>query len=141
MIFDREEQLQSPLELRFLEDCATVGLLVEPQFQIGKIHADFVVSGERVVIECDGEEWHGNEKTAVSDAGRNRIYAREGYAVIRIWGADVFRGGEELAYFIRKGVWAEEFEPGYLYKIYAEKPGFNEVPLIHMAVRRINTDV
>jgi very-short-patch-repair endonuclease len=141
MYAEREGDTQSPLERRFLEDCVTVGLRIEPQFSVENIHADFAIPEMHLVIECDGEEWHGNEDAGVADAHRNRIYARNGYAVLRLIGADIFRGGEALAEYIKLAVQRDEFETGHLYKIYANKEGWGAEPTIELVTRRIITDL
>ena len=52
MSYEQELKRQSPLEIRFLEDCRIAGLKVEPQYPIGQIHADFSIVDSKIVIEC-----------------------------------------------------------------------------------------
>ena len=117
MLYERNKKAESPLETRFLEDCATSGLLVEPQFRVGPIRADFRIVGTDVVIEVDGAEFHRGNET--EDRKRDRIYAENGYAVVRVKGADVFRGGEELVDLIKLWSLQGRFLPGNLYIAYS----------------------
>ena len=87
MYAERVSQTRSPLEARFLADCTTVGLLVEPNYPIGPIHADFAIVEEKIAIECDSVEFHGNKPgAATTDAERNKIYGTHGWTVLRIDG-------------------------------------------------------
>jgi very-short-patch-repair endonuclease len=88
---------QSPLEIRFFEDCQTVGLLLDPQFPVGPIHADFAIPNEMLVIECDSEEWHSTMDQVLNDDERDKIYRQHGYDVLRLRGRDIYADGEVLA--------------------------------------------
>lgn len=115
MIFERIDRTQSPLEVRFLEDCATIGLLVEPQFKVERIHADFGITGAKVVIECDSQQWHSSKAADVSDGQRNDVYARNGYAIVRLFGKEIYASGEQIAQEIKDWIQTEKFIPGYVY--------------------------
>jgi len=115
MIFERIKKTQSELEIRFLEDCATAGLVVEPQFRVGNIHADFAVPHAKLVIECDSKKHHSSESEKENDRKRDEIYLAHGYAVIRISGPDIYKHGEKIAEDIKLSIFRGEIEPGFLY--------------------------
>lgn len=121
MMYEREGKTQSPLETRFLEDCVTVGLQVEPQYAVGKIHADFAIPDKRVVIECDSDMYHSSEEAIMEDFNRNRIYTDAGWSVIRISGKDVYRAGELIAEQIKMIVQQGLLAPGKSIYIRADK--------------------
>ena len=101
MFYDKSLKIKSPLEIRFLEDCTTVGLIVVPQYPIGKIHADFAVPDKKIVIELDSKEWHATEESKIKDDERDQIYLSEGWKIVRITGKCVYKYGEKIAEEIR----------------------------------------
>lgn len=103
MIYERIEKVQSPLEKTFLEDCAVSGLLVEPQYPVGKIHCDFAVVDKQLAIECDSKEFHSSGEAMKNDQGRDEIYRKHEWAVLRISGRAILKGGENIAQLIKEG--------------------------------------
>ncbi len=97
------QKTQSPLETRFLEDCRTVGLLVEPQYKIGPIHADFAIPLKKIAIECDSKIHHSSEEARKNDESRNEIYLKHGWNVLRIRGRAIYSCGENIAEDIKNG--------------------------------------
>ena len=46
----------------------------------------------RLVIECDGHEWHEKTKEqAAADRKRDRLFVKNGYAVMRFTGSEIWR--------------------------------------------------
>lgn len=103
MLYNREDKVRSPLEKRFLEDCATVGLKVEPNYKIGPIHADFVVVDKKIAIEIDNIQYHSSREAMAEDDRRNDIYNSYGWGVIRIKSIGVLKDGEDIAFNIKSG--------------------------------------
>jgi very-short-patch-repair endonuclease len=78
-------------------DAWSTGLVLSPQFQIGKYRADFMVAyyrfqGEtsRVVVECDGTAFH--ERTELErhrEKARDRYMQKEGWKVFRYTGREI----------------------------------------------------
>jgi very-short-patch-repair endonuclease len=67
-------------------------------------HVDFVVSttfGDkiiRIVVECDGHDWHEREPWQASrDRRRDRVLQRRGYVVNRFTGRDIFHDARGCA--------------------------------------------
>lgn len=119
MMYEREGDTQSPLERRFLEDCVTAGLVVEPQCEVNGMHADFAIPSEKIVIECDSQQYHSTPAAWTEDERRDRRYAEDGWAVIRLTGPTIFKAGEQIAEKIKLMVLNHEFEAGKLYRFYA----------------------
>lgn len=121
MLFERIHNTQSPLEIRFLEDCASVGLLVEPQYPVEMIHADFAIPDRKIAIECDSKQFHSKSDEIKRDWDRNVIYARNEYAVIRLPGAAIMKGGERIVEEIKLRMSSNRFIPRFLYSFYVSK--------------------
>ena len=66
------------------------GIAHRVQVPIGPYFADFLVPHLRLVIECDGEYWHG--LNAGSDSKRDRVMKRMGYKVLRLPGKHIKSG-------------------------------------------------
>ena len=94
------QKTESPIEEMFLKDCRTVGLVVETQHQIGKYRADFYLRDRHIVVECDGKEFHGDEKKEY-DGDRDFFMERWGYKVVRIPGKFIFADGEAIAFYLK----------------------------------------
>lgn len=95
-----EEIFESPIErimYHRLMDFAKSqygAIYIECQVPIGKYFADFVVSyrpsEKKVVIECDGHEFHERTKEQVSrDKERDRYMTKQGFSVFRYSGTDI----------------------------------------------------
>ncbi len=103
MISNRIGKTQSPLEVAFLENCAVVGLLVEPQYLIGGLHADFALPERKIVFEVDSKQWHSSEESQINDRKRNDIYNKNGWRVVRLFaGAILGDRCEEILYEIKR---------------------------------------
>lgn len=73
----------SPIERMTWGEIRQAGLPLLPQFSIGPYFADFVSPTVKVVLECDGAEFHD----AAKDAKRDRFMADLGWTVYRATGA------------------------------------------------------
>ena len=86
---------ESPFEEMVLGLLLEKDFKVKPQYHVGAYRIDMVVSGggKRVGIECDGEQWHGQDKLK-EDMDRQAILERLGWKFIRIRGSVFFRDPE-----------------------------------------------
>lgn len=84
---------------------AGVGIKLRTQIELGKLHigrgfawrqfrADFLVD-EKLVVEIDGETWHGSPDARAKDAARDEVIRAEGYTVLRIPATVVFNTPNE----------------------------------------------
>lgn len=80
----------SPIESLAWGEIRYRGLPFWPQFPIGQYFADFADPIKKIVIECDGKNFHSREK----DAPRNAFMAGLGWRVYRISGSDCNRSLE-----------------------------------------------
>jgi very-short-patch-repair endonuclease len=66
------------------------GFPIRRQFPFRGYYLDFACLSRRVVIEVDGSQ-HGDDRQSEHDAVRDRILARHGFTVIRVWAGEVRR--------------------------------------------------
>jgi hypothetical protein len=83
-------QVQSRLELRFLQLCAAYGL-PRPltQVRLGRWPVDFYFPDERVAVETDGRRFHASVAKRRRDARKDRDLEALGVLLVRLVWADV----------------------------------------------------
>lgn len=100
------------------------GIDIHPQYKIGKYFADFVVvgitrknlSGERVVVECDGHKFHDIDKKQRSyEKARDRFLQKQGYKIFHYTGSDINRDPVKCAAEVIAFVMNDEGEDLYEY--------------------------
>lgn len=75
----------TPIESWLWDDIRTVDLVLYPQYPIGRFIVDFANPRAKVVIECDGAEFH---KDKHKDAIRDAVLQAKGWTVYRLSGKD-----------------------------------------------------
>lgn len=83
------QRCESPIEK--LLAWAMLGEGVDPEIQqeIGDFTCDFLLRRERVVIECDGHEFHTTVKRQARDRRIDRELQKQGYAILRFTGSQI----------------------------------------------------
>lgn len=87
------KKCESPIEIMFLTTWRLrigPGIKIVPQAQIGRYHVDFLIDGQ-VVVECDGQDFHGSPTQKREDSQRECDLALWGYPIIRFTGAEIHR--------------------------------------------------
>ena len=81
---------RSEAEVRFLELVRGTGIS-EPRTnaRVAGLEVDFLWRRERVIVEVDGYQYHGNRHRYQGDRTRDQRLAAEGYQVIRITWQDI----------------------------------------------------
>ncbi len=64
----------------------------EAQKHIGWWIVDFYVPGKNLIIECDGDYWHGKPEVQARDVRKDAYFARKGYQVLRLLGSQIMSG-------------------------------------------------
>lgn len=77
-------KLFSPIEYMLWCEIRNAGAILYPQYPIGRYFADFANPVARVVIECDGKDFHTDWR---ADEERQAILERRGWTVYRITGS------------------------------------------------------
>jgi len=76
-------RIESPIEQALWRELKDYGLYLIPQYQIGKYRVDFALPEYRLIIECDGKEWHRDKE---KDKIRDNELGEKGWTVMRIEG-------------------------------------------------------
>ncbi len=61
----------------------------EREVQIGKYCVDFLISGKKIVIECDGDYWHGRHQDKEKDKRRDEFLKAKGYLIYRFGESEI----------------------------------------------------
>lgn len=77
----------TPIERAFWHDIRCKGIVMYPQYPVGRVFVDFANPVAKVAVECDGKQWHDAEKDAIRDAK----LAKLGWTVYRITGSDCLK--------------------------------------------------
>jgi very-short-patch-repair endonuclease len=87
-----QRRAESPLEKAVIQQLVYAGYDVKPQVWVGRYRVDMVVrsKGVQVIVECDGDRYHGFEKIA-EDLARQAVLERVGWRFVRVRGTRYFR--------------------------------------------------
>lgn len=103
-----DEAVESPIELKLVqairgwlehndEDLTTV----RTQVRIGRFRADILLTDHRtmrkLIVECDGREWHSREDQVDRDKRRDRWFASQDIPVMRFTGSEINRDARGCA--------------------------------------------
>lgn len=83
----------TPIERALWSDIRAVGLVMYPQFPVGRFFVDFGNPVAKVAIECDGAAWHQDKKR---DEERQARIEAMGWTVYRLSGVECFADGQEV---------------------------------------------
>ncbi len=88
-----EKEFLTPIEKIFKIELERQKILFATQIKIGKFFADFLVeqNGKKVVVECDGKEFHNPQK----DKERDEILLQKGFETLRFSGSEIFHDVEK----------------------------------------------
>ena len=88
-----EAAAESPFEEAVGKSLVAAGYNLVQQWEVGAYRIDMVAiyKGNRVAIECDGEQYHSGEETVRQDMERQTILERLGWRFIRIRGSEYYR--------------------------------------------------
>jgi very-short-patch-repair endonuclease/DNA polymerase III delta prime subunit len=88
-----EEKAESPFEEAVGKSLISSGYHITQQWRVGAYRIDMVVqyNGNKVAIECDGEQYHSGDEKVRSDMERQTILERMGWRFIRIRGSEYYR--------------------------------------------------
>jgi very-short-patch-repair endonuclease len=83
-------KLFTPIEMALWMDIRGHGLVLYPQFPVGRYFADFANPRARVVVECDGAAYHDPERDEARDGDMRRM----GWTVYRFAGSECVKPDE-----------------------------------------------
>ena len=76
---------ESPIERKLFNALTSNGYLVYSQHKVGKYRGDLLIP-PRLIIECDGKDWHQNK---AKGGRRDKFIRQQGYEVIRFSGSRI----------------------------------------------------
>lgn len=89
--------IESPIEaalyvslLRLVSDYPFILDLVS-QHPIGRFRADFAFINRKVLVECDGHDYHKTKEQRNYDTEREREFMKQGWAVVRFTGTQIHK--------------------------------------------------
>lgn len=97
----KQDEIKKKSESIFEEEVANAlvsrGYDIIQQYPVGNYRLDIVLKNKnnKVVIECDGEQFHSGEEKVREDMQRQTILERIGWKFIRIRGSKYFRNSEQ----------------------------------------------
>lgn len=80
---------ESPIEDYLYKALEVEGLVkhFKCQFEIGKYRVDFACPIAKLIVECDGKEYHFTEQSQIErDQKRDQYFARKGWRVLHLEG-------------------------------------------------------
>lgn len=81
-------------------------IVLSTQREIGKYRADILVEytprtlheqTSKIVVECDGAEFHSDCKAFIRDTVRDRYMVERGYWVMRFTGSEIYNNAKQCA--------------------------------------------
>lgn len=85
----KEYDIESPIEIKALYWFSKYGLFPQFQYEIGKYRADFAFEDIKLVVECDGAEWHSTDEQKKNDKERDEYMINLGWKVLRFSGSEI----------------------------------------------------
>lgn len=79
----------TPIEESMWSNIRYSGVVMYPQYPVGKYFVDFGNPKFRIAIECDGKQWHD----PVKDRERDMKLMDDGWLVIRFTGSECYADG------------------------------------------------
>jgi len=88
---DAEASADSPIEAKLAEAILAQpwGVGLKAQHPIGPYRADLALLDHRLVIECDGHNFHSTRDQRTRDASRDRFITAQGWRVLRCTGTEI----------------------------------------------------
>lgn len=80
---------ESSLELLVRKQLEGINEPFQQETRVGKFRADFYLPNRNLVIECDGEYWHLNQKIKLRDQRKDKLLAKLGYNILRLRGQEI----------------------------------------------------
>lgn len=85
----KKYQGESSLELIVRKQLEKLNEPFQQEMRIGKFRMDFYLPNRNIVIECDGEYWHMDQKSRLRDQRKDKLLEELGYNILRLSGQDI----------------------------------------------------
>lgn len=108
----RTSKLEDLFEKNFL---MPLGIKYESQYYLKHKYYDFYIPSKKILIEVDGDYWHGNSKTnksmnemqkknKINDMYKDRKAISSGFKILRFWESDIHNSPILVARKIKKAL-------------------------------------
>lgn len=92
---------ESPIEKQLYDAFPKwLRFMCKPQYELLGYRVDFAILPYKIIVECDGEQWHKERFEEDSERDRNLIL--EGWTVIRFTGSHIFNNANECVDYLVK---------------------------------------
>ncbi|GAH36428.1 unnamed protein product, partial [marine sediment metagenome] len=94
-----QKTIFTPIEDLLLKALEDESLEYVPQIRFGIYTVDFLVTvgNQKVMVECDGREYHSKE----ADDERDKVLLKEGYPIIHFTGSEIFSNAKKCVDAVR----------------------------------------
>jgi DNA helicase-2/ATP-dependent DNA helicase PcrA len=83
----------TPIEEILFRSLRALGLAPLAQYGVGPFRADFAFPDQRLIVECDGRQWHDQAR----DARRDEALGTRGWRVVHFTGSEITRSPDDVA--------------------------------------------
>lgn len=80
---------ESSLEEKVRKYLESKNIRFQQEVKFGRYRADFCLEDKKIIIECDGEFWHLQERNKISDPKKDQYLQSLGYQVFRLTGRQI----------------------------------------------------
>lgn len=80
---------ESSLELLVRQQLEKLNEPFQQEMKFGRFRADFYLPKRNLIIECDGEYWHMDQKIRFRDQRKDKLFEKLGYKVLRLKGQEI----------------------------------------------------
>lgn len=74
----------------------------QQEMRVGKFRADFYLPKRNLIIECDGEYWHMDQKARLRDKRKDVLFGKLGYNILRLRGQEIISRDFKLKTLLEK---------------------------------------
>lgn len=112
--------IESPIEKKMVFELERVGFECVNQLKISTIRVDIAIPKFKMIVECDGRDYHLDKE---KDRIRDQICSKYGWEVVRFTGTEIFMDAPRLAreLAIRLGIAKETIEQCKICTMYEEE--------------------
>lgn len=93
-----QRKTESPIEEVLCRWFCVYGLYGVSQYEVGRYRADIAFPEKKLIVECDGKDWHSSDEQIARDRTRDTWLNEQGWIVKRFSGRSIFEKPKEIVY-------------------------------------------
>ena len=106
--YAKTKNRKSPIENRLFTAMKKKNLNPVSQYKILNFKVDFAFLEQKLVVECDGSEYHGDSGTLWArndyESRRHYLIKKEGWTILRYTGYEIHHNADMIAYRISRAI-------------------------------------